>query len=225
MPLEIERIRALCFDVDGTLRDTDEQWVQRLERPLRPLRFLLPGRQERPLARWLVMGIESPGNLVYHLLDRLNLDDDLARLLMAMNRRRKHRLPADYRVIPGIEAALGELHQRFPMAIISARDEGGTLGFLEASGLRSFFGAVASAQTCQYTKPFPHPILWAAQQMGVAAHECLMIGDTTVDICAGKAAGAQTVGVLCGFGYEKELRKAGVDLILNSITELVKILV
>jgi phosphoglycolate phosphatase-like HAD superfamily hydrolase len=47
-----------------------------------------------------------------------------------------------------------------------------------------------------------------------------MIGDTTVDILAGKAAGAQTVGVLCGFGEEAELRRAGADLIVKDLKEL-----
>jgi phosphoglycolate phosphatase-like HAD superfamily hydrolase len=47
-----------------------------------------------------------------------------------------------------------------------------------------------------------------------------MIGDTTVDIRAGKAAGAQTVGVLCGFGEEEELRRAGADLILPKTPHL-----
>jgi phosphoglycolate phosphatase len=42
-----------------------------------------------------------------------------------------------------------------------------------------------------------------------------MIGDTTVDILAGRSAGAQTVGVLCGFGEEPELRRLGADLILE----------
>jgi len=56
--------------------------------------------------------------------------------------------------------------------------------------------------------------------MGVKPEECLMIGDTTVDIYAGRADGAQTVGVLCGFGEEKERRRAGADLILPTTTEL-----
>jgi phosphoglycolate phosphatase-like HAD superfamily hydrolase len=47
-----------------------------------------------------------------------------------------------------------------------------------------------------------------------------MIGDTTVDIRAGKAARAQTIGVLCGFGEERELRRYGADVILPSTAEL-----
>jgi N-acetyl-D-muramate 6-phosphate phosphatase len=48
----------------------------------------------------------------------------------------------------------------------------------------------------------------------------LMVGDTTVDIHAGRSAGAQTAGVLCGFGEEKELRGAGADHILSTTADL-----
>jgi phosphoglycolate phosphatase-like HAD superfamily hydrolase len=51
-----------------------------------------------------------------------------------------------------------------------------------------------------------------------------MIGDTIVDIRSGKAAGAQTVAVLCGFGSQRELRRAGADLILSSTPDLLEIL-
>jgi phosphoglycolate phosphatase-like HAD superfamily hydrolase len=60
--------------------------------------------------------------------------------------------------------------------------------------------------------------------MNVSPKDCLMIGDTTVDIRAGKSAGAQTVGVLCGFGEEYELRKMGADEILEDTTKLLDIL-
>ncbi len=60
--------------------------------------------------------------------------------------------------------------------------------------------------------------------MGVQPANCLMIGDTTVDIRAGKAAGAQTVGVLCGFGEEPELRRLGADEILETTSELANLL-
>jgi phosphoglycolate phosphatase len=47
-----------------------------------------------------------------------------------------------------------------------------------------------------------------------------MVGDTTADIIAGKSAGLQTVGVLCGFGERTELARAGADLILPSTADL-----
>jgi phosphoglycolate phosphatase-like HAD superfamily hydrolase len=57
--------------------------------------------------------------------------------------------------------------------------------------------------------------------MGVPPSTCLMVGDTMVDILAGKKAGAQTVGVLCGFGDNRELKRAGADLILDNTSDLV----
>jgi phosphoglycolate phosphatase-like HAD superfamily hydrolase len=51
-----------------------------------------------------------------------------------------------------------------------------------------------------------------------------MVGDTTVDIRAGRAAGTQTVGVLCGFGEEPELRRYQADMILATTPELTRVL-
>ncbi len=61
--------------------------------------------------------------------------------------------------------------------------------------------------------------------MNVAPEACLMIGDTTVDMRAGKSAGAQTVGVLCGFGEAPELLKMGADLILENTPMLADVLI
>jgi phosphoglycolate phosphatase-like HAD superfamily hydrolase len=79
---------------------------------------------------------------------------------------------------------------------------------------------IITGLSASHTKPYPDPILLAAQRMGVKPQECLMIGDTTVDMRAGKAAGAQTLGVLCGFGEEDELEQLGADLILKSTSDL-----
>jgi phosphoglycolate phosphatase len=87
-----------------------------------------------------------------------------------------------------------------------------------------YFDAVITGQSAERTKPYPDPILLAAKRMGVKPDECLMIGDTTVDIRAGKSAGAQSVGVLCGFGEEPELRRMGADMILNTTSDLAGLL-
>ena len=83
--------------------------------------------------------------------------------------------------------------------------------FLEQFDLVKYFDVIVTGLSAPHTKPFPDPIFMAAQKMEVRAHECLMVGDTTVDIRAGDPAGAQTVGVLCGFGEEKELKDMGAE--------------
>jgi HAD superfamily hydrolase (TIGR01549 family) len=219
MALDISRIKAFCFDVDGTLSDTDNEWVDRLVRSMSWMKFLFSTENLTRYARWLVMFTESPMNSFYHLLDYLSLDDNFARFYE--NRVRNHKFKKHpFWLMNGAIEILEELNPRFPLSIVSARDEMTTMLFVNNFGLQKYFQKIATSQTCEHTKPFPQPILWAASQMNVAPENCLMVGDTTVDILAGRAAGAQTVGLLCGFGTERELRRAGADLILPDLKDL-----
>ncbi len=225
MPLDIKRIQAICFDVDGTLSDTDDVFVHRLYTLLRPLYTsqLLSRYAVQGLSRWMVMAMETPGNLAYAAVDRTRMDDTVLYPLQERIGKKEKPSPSFW-LIEGVAELLKGLAARYPLAVVTARDEAGTLAFLEQFSLTERFGVVATARTCQYTKPFADPVLWAAGEMGVPPEHCLMVGDTTVDIRAGKAAGAQTVGVLCGFGREKELLRAGADLILPGTADLMNVL-
>ncbi len=223
MPLHVSRIRALCFDVDGTLSDTDDVLMRRLARLLRPFHFLFPQKELLHVARRLVMASEAPANFLIGVPDKLGLDDEIFALADWLARL-QHRQPKHFELIPGVREMLVRLAPRYPLAVVSARDTRTTMAFLDRFELTPFFHCIATAQTCPHTKPYPDPILWAAQQMDVPVEDCLMIGDTTVDIRAGKAAGTQTVGVLCGFGEEAELRRLGADMILATTPELAEVL-
>ncbi|GAB4448815.1 MAG: HAD-IA family hydrolase [Anaerolineales bacterium] len=219
MTLDIPRIKALCFDVDGTLSDTDDLYVHKVTRFFP--RFLFKDPQHA--ARRFVMWVEAPGNALLGLTDTIGLDDEIVALIDWMSR---HRRPSSKTLwlIPGVDEMLRQFKGRYPMSVVSARDEKGTLRFLEQFDLVKYFDAVITGQSAAHTKPYADPILLAAKKMGVQPQECLMIGDTTVDMRAGKSAGAQTVGVLCGFGEEPELRRKGADLILNSTPDLAGVL-
>lgn len=219
MSLDILRIKALCFDVDGTLSDTDDLYARQASRYFPRLLFKDPNRA----ARRLIMWIEAPGNALLGLADTLGVDDEMVALLNWAARYRKNSRRS-FLLIPGVDEALRQLHERYPMAVVSARDERGTMAFLEHFDLTKYFDAVVTGLSAAHTKPYPDPILLAAKKMNVAPENCLMIGDTTVDIRAGKSAGAQTVGVLCGFGEQSELQKMGANLILDDTAQLINIL-
>jgi len=223
MPLELARIKGICFDVDGTLSDTDDDYVARLNRLFKVARFLFRQGDPTRFSRWLVMVTESPMNGLYHWLDVHSLDDEAAKIFSRLAQKGKGK-DRKFLMMRGALDLLNELHQKFPLAVVSARDESTTASFLEQFDLVRFFRVVATSQTCKFTKPFPHPVLHASAVMKVPPDECVMIGDTTVDILAGKSAGAQTIGLLCGFGTEAELRKAGADLIVRDLEELRSVL-
>ncbi|MBK9603739.1 MAG: HAD-IA family hydrolase [Anaerolineales bacterium] len=219
MSLDLARIKALCFDVDGTLSDTDDLYAQKVERFFP--RFLF--KDPTHAARRFVMWVEAPGNAMLGYADKLGLDDEMVAVINWISRHRKHS-DKKFLLVPGVDEMLKQLQGRYPMAVVSARDEYGTLAFLKQFGLVKYFDAVITGLSAEHTKPYPDPVLLAAQKMNVPAENCLMIGDTTVDIRAGKSAGTQTVGVLCGFGEEPELKRLGADLILSDTPKLLEVL-
>ncbi|OGO12935.1 MAG: hypothetical protein A2Y53_05050 [Chloroflexi bacterium RBG_16_47_49] len=225
MPIDFTRVKSICFDVDGTLSDTDDQFVQKLVKFLSPIDFLFRHRDVFPTARRLVMFTEGPGNWVYSFADRVGLDHKIVALGDRFYESGIGETSEPYRLINGVRDLLVTLRDYYPLSIVSARGRKSTFKFLFQFELLSCFTAVATGQTCAHTKPYPDPIEWAAEKMGVPASSCLMVGDTVVDILAGKRAGAQTVGVLCGFGAEKELKRAGADLILENTADLVDLFV
>lgn len=220
MALDIPRIKALCFDVDGTLSDTDDYYANKIAAILPPALF----RDPVHTARRLVMWIESPGNALLGFADRIGVDDEMVAAIDWLNRHRTSPLKK-YLIVPGVEEMLKQIVGRYPMSVVSARDEKSTLRFLTQFDLCKYFDPIVTGLSAPHTKPYPDPILLAAEKMGVKPEECLMIGDTTVDMRAGKAAGAQTLGVLCGFGEEEELKQLGADLILKSTSDLTEIFV
>ena len=219
MPLDLSRVKALCFDVDGTLSDTDELYSNRIARFLPRILFRNPAHT----ARRLVMWAEAPGNALLGIADTLGLDDAMTAVIDWISRHRKFR-DDELLLIPGVDVLLSQLHGRYPLAVVSARDKKATMRFLERFDLVKFFDVIVTGLSAPHTKPYPDPILFAAQKMGVNPEECLMIGDTTVDMRAGKSAAAQTIGVLCGFGEEEELLRLGADYIVKNTADLADLL-
>ncbi len=232
--LNLARVDALVFDIDGTLADTDDHLVAQLAQALDRLP-LVDGRRATSLARRIVMGAETPVNAAYGAIDRWGLDDELASLKRLLQRARDQRQRAErhpaeaadevpHDMVPGVEQMLHDLAARFPMSAISTGSEPRIREFLDHHGVLRHFSAVAGAQTTPRMKPYPDPLLYAAEAMGVAPERCLVIGDTTVDMQTARAGGAQAVGVLCGFGTEDELVREGAAEILATTSDLLGLL-
>lgn len=235
MPIDLSRVRALCFDVDGTIADTDDYIVAQLASLLNKLP-LVSGRRADRLARQAVMASEGPVNAAYGLLDRLGLDVPIARLRERIRTARARGAdPANTRnteaadqvphnMMAGVQQMLQALAQLYPMSTVSTGSAPRVERFLQHYGVRQYFSAVVGSETTPRMKPYPDPLWYAAKAMGVEPAACLMIGDTTVDIRTGVAAGAQTVGVLCGFGTEDELLRSGAGMILLTTSDLLAVL-
>ncbi len=214
MAIPFADIRAWLFDLDGTLMDTDDQSVESLARRLH---FLGEARARR-LARRVVMISETPMNNVATALDMIGVDP----LAFAAQRFLHGKHPYNLPIIAGVKPLLARLAERAPLAVVTTRSADAAQAFLAQHGLADLFRVVVTQESTPRLKPHPAPVCYAAAQLSIPVAQCAMIGDTTVDVLSARRAGAWAVAVLCGFGEEKELRRAGAHLILPATSDLLK---
>ena len=208
---------AVLFDLDGTLLDTDDQAVAKLAKRLR----FIAGNHADHLARRTLMFAETPGNIFITLLDILGLDEPMMRFTDRLRRKRGVYPAHQFQWIPGTPEMLHALHGRYRIGIVTTRSRYHIDALLtQHPDIGKMVEVSCGLQDTIRLKPHPAPIQLAAKRLGIPVENCLMVGDTTVDVKSARRAGAWSVGVLCGFGQRKELEKAGAHLILNSTAEL-----
>ena len=218
-------VDAVLFDLDGTLVDTDNAAVDRLAAGLQIARWLFPGRNPTPFARWLMMQAETPGNTFLTLLDALGLDEPLTAVSDQLRAWRGLQPPSNFHIIDGTPTMLEKLSGRYQLGLVTTRSQRHIAAFRAAhpevaDHLRLFIGR----QDTRRIKPHPAPLRLAAEKLGVPIQRCLMVGDTPVDVKAARRAGAWSAAVLCGFGERAELLRAGAHLVLDSTAGLGKVL-
>ncbi len=222
-PFDPSAVEAILFDLDGTLIDTDDQAVAALACRLTPLARLVPFAPDA-LARRLVMWAETPGNALVTLFDRVGVDDNIFAIGDTLRGWRGLRPRANLPLVPGVGLAIQALAQRYRLAIVTTRGRRDAEAFLAGHDLAHLFSSVVTRESTRRVKPHPAPLHFVAERLGLPPQRCVMVGDTTVDVRSARAAGAWVAAVLSGFGTRDELERAGADLVLDSVAQLVDIM-
>lgn len=211
-------IAAVLFDLDGTLVETDDQAVQRLARRLERVRQLLPAGDTNRMARRLIMHNHDFLNRWLVLLDQIGVDRHIIGLATRWGLLDDRSKGASLAPVDGTVELLTRLSRLYKLAIVSTRPEADLRAYLDRYGLTGCVQAVVGSDSTRRIKPHPEPLLRALDLLNVAAEQAVMVGDTTVDIAAARAAGVLAIGVLCGFGEPKDFD--GAALVLDSTADL-----
>jgi phosphoglycolate phosphatase-like HAD superfamily hydrolase len=91
---------------------------------------------------------------------------------------------------------------------------------LRALGIEGRFATVVGVDTVRRPKPDPEGARVALARLGVGATRAVFVGDTIMDVLAGKGAGTRTIAVLCGHGDADELRAAAPDALVPDLRAL-----
>jgi len=210
-------LRAVLFDLDGTLLDTAPDMIGALNAlRIENQRSALPARSVRPAvshgsSRLVQLGFPDAINELFVALQRRFLDIYAARLC------------DETRLFEGMDRVLDHLaSRRLAVGIVTNKPAYLTEPLLRNLGLRERFACIVSGDSLPERKPHPLPMLHAAALAGAAPEECLYVGDAERDVQAAHAAGMQALVATYGYlGEDENWRIWGADGFIERPLDLI----
>lgn len=214
-------LRAVIFDLDGTLLDTLDDLAGAMNHVL-----VQEGLPAHPVDAYRYFVGDGMEMLVRRALPPERLDPTtVARALAAMRAEYDGRCADKTRPYPGIPELLDALARRtVPFAVFSNKPHEAAVDLVGRLLGRWEFAAVVGARPGYPVKPDPTGALEVAGLLGAAPGECLYLGDTGTDMRTARAAGMRAVGALWGFRPAAELLEAGAHALAASPADVLGLL-
>lgn len=196
-----DHIRAVVFDVDGTLLDTLPSLAAAANEVLAEA-----GLCAVPADRLRSALSEGLGPMFQHALalqtEASAADRGKALEASYFTRYAQHWL-AQAAPYAGVPALLAELKsQGLLLGLCSNRDRPSIEALLACTGLDIGFDAVVGLGDAARPKPAPDPLLRVLQQLGIPASQVLFVGDSAMDACCAEAAGVRFVAHRAGYASQ-----------------------
>ena len=213
-------LRAVVFDLDGTLIDSAAELRQALN-------GALGGLGRRALSVREVTGMIGDG--IVKLTERALAatgtpltETALDRAVAAVKEAYAELPPSS--LYAGARETLTDLRARgIALALCTNKPIDATERLLDQLQIASFFQAVAGGDSYPTRKPDPMPVRGLLAQLGIAPAAGAMVGDSSNDIKAGQAAGLTTVAV--SYGYSLVPAAAlGADMVVDHLPDVLRVL-
>ena len=207
-------IRSILFDLDGTLIDT----IALIRESMRHATAEVLGE---PLPdEVLMMNVGIPLKEQMHEFAPERADE-----LLAAYREHNHRVHDDWvHEYPGVEEALETLRARgYEMGIVTSKSRPVAYRGLDLFDLGRFFSVSVCYEDVEIHKPNPHPLIVAAEKIGVPIELCAYVGDSPHDMTAAVAAGCISVAATWGGFTRERVLEPGPDYVADSMADVVAI--
>ncbi len=203
--MQIGKIRAALFDMDGTLFDTEQIYRDA---------WLSAGVPEDLYLTF----IGAPRSRIKTLLADHGLDPEA--IYIYKDRFVSEALADGVPVKPGVNECLRWLAEHgVPCAVATSSSRETALGYLARTGLADYFAEVVSGNQVEHGKPAPDIFLYAAGQLGARPEESVVFEDSFNGVRSARAAGMYTVMVPDAVAPDDEMR-ALADVILPSLADV-----
>ncbi len=117
--------------------------------------------------------------------------------------------------------AVQEANKIARLGVVTTKTTQYSIPLLKNFGILDYFETIIGRQEVENPKPHPEPILNALKNMNAIGHKnCYIIGDTKLDLIAANKAKIKSVGVLCGYGQELDLKQYTQNIATNSLNAI-----
>jgi HAD superfamily hydrolase (TIGR01509 family) len=205
--------RAVLFDLDGTLVDTERENVESVVLAARRWQIELG-----PDLRRFIVG--HSWNEIYARMQRehgikIEMDELIA---AAVDEKRALFATRGYEALPGAEALVRRLYGRVRLAVVSGSSRVEVRETITGIGLMDCFDHLLGAEDYGRGKPNPEPYQMAMRLLGVEPKACLVIEDSEPGIRSGKAAGLPVIAVRRAnfVGYDQ----SAADVIVDTLEQV-----
>lgn len=220
---DLSQFDAAIVDLDGTMVDTVGDFVAALNGMLVDL--ALPSVNAHTIEPMVGKGSEHLiTSVLHHVLGPANRTQAQALYDRAWARYQHHYREINGRhsaVYPGVVDGLQALRARgVRLACLTNKPTDFARPLLAAKGLDGFFEVVFGGDAFERKKPDPLPLLKTCAHLGTTPARTLMIGDSSNDARAARAAGCTVVLVSYGYNHGEPVRGVDADGFVDSLAEL-----
>lgn len=212
-PMKTCTVRAMIFDMDGTLLDSETVSGYAVNYGYRKVlgRDITPEERKqllgRPVKKVLSQWYPEKGDEIYDT-GRRYYESNFSSI-------------APYH---GITEVISTLSERCRLAVVTSSHRYDAEKLLSMTGLKKYFEFYIGQEDSEHQKPDPEPVILATTKLGIEPCETMFIGDQPYDIMAAHAAGVRSVASTWGAGEEEVLKRYNPDFIFRKPAELITLL-
>jgi phosphoglycolate phosphatase len=214
---KLSSVRALIFDLDGTLIDSRVDLIHSVNAMLREL-----GRGE--LAEETIseyIGHGAPQLVARALGENCTEEERQRALQFFLSYYELHKMDTTH-AYPGVAETLEQLAS-MPMAVLTNKPVRISVRILDELGLSKYFRAIYGGNSFETKKPDPLGARTILRELGSTPQEALLVGDSEVDVQTARNAGTLAASVNYGFGVHDRVAYPA-DVYLDRFAELVPLL-
>ncbi|MEX0425752.1 phosphoglycolate phosphatase [Providencia rettgeri] len=215
----LENIKAIAFDLDGTLVDSAAGLAEAIDNMLKEFNFAPAGKER--VSIWV-------GNGVDVLVERA-LSWAGAEITPELQKKARASFDKFYatsvttgsQLFPEVKDTLEQLAKHgLPMGIVTNKATPFIAPLLKKLGIEHYFSLVLGSDDVKALKPHPAPLYLTMGTFGVRKEELLFVGDSRNDIIAAKSAECPCVGLTYGYNYGESIALSEPNCVLTHFSDL-----